>query len=224
MRIHDNLLSDNDIDLLRQYWEKNLNKVYVNGYREKDVQDYRLDISEKDPEFEIVKSIIKKDFTKYLTDTGKPIEGAYYWAALQRAYLPHILHIDDCFVDDRPAYTYIIAFDSYNKHRTLAWKKICQGGNKELFEVVNYWFSNYSNLSVVNEISTKEDIDHTPFVEDNYMLDYYEFDDHFVYNKGSGCLFNARQMHCTSNWKKYNEFEYRELLQIHMTIPDLIVF
>jgi len=225
MRIHENLINDREIELLRKYWEKNLDKVYVNGYREEgEIQDYRLDINQTDPEFDIVKSIVKKDFANYLNAYNNPIEGSFYWAALQRAYLPHLLHIDDCFVDDRPAYTYIIAFDSYTKHRTLAWKKICKGGNKELLQEVNFWFSNHIHHGKINNVAGKEDIDHTPNLDNNYMLDYYQFDGSFIYEKGSGCLFNARQMHCTSNWKKYDEFEYRELLQIHITIPDLLIF
>jgi len=222
MRIHDNLLSDNEIDLLRKYWDKNVDKVYINGTRENgEVQDYRLDIYRLDPEFEIITKIIKKDFEEYLHPNGQPKENAFFWAALQRAHLPHLLHIDDCFVDSRPAYTYIISFDTYDKHRTLAWKRICLNGNKELYEVLEDW---QKNKDTMPKLSKLNDIEHTPDNDGDFMLDYFEFDGQYSYVQGSGCLFNARQMHCTSNWKKYNEYEYRELLQIHVTIPDLIEF
>jgi hypothetical protein len=221
MRIHENLITEEEIGIFRNYWETHKDEIYVNGYQENEIQDYRLDINEKDPEFDIIRKIVKTDFPQYLSEDGTPKDRVFFWSALQRAVLPHVLHIDDCFVDSRPAYTYIIAFDTYEKHKTLAWKRICQDGSKELLTVLQDW---QKNLTAMPKLSKVEDIEHTPITNDEYMLDYFEFDGEFPYVKGSGCVFNARQMHCTSNWKKYGEFESRELLQIHVTIPDLIEF
>ncbi len=224
MKIHDNLLTDHDIDILRQYWETHKDDVYVNGYQGNDIQDYRLDINYKDAEFKIITDIVRRDFNFYIQPNGSPKENVFFWAALQRAVIPHVLHIDDCFVDSRPAYTYIIAFDTYNKHRTLAWKRICQNGNRELLAVLHDWQKNIDAMPKLSDSSSTQDIEHTPTMNGEYMLDYFEFDGFFPYAKGSGCVFNARQMHCTSNWKKYQEYESRELLQIHVTIPDLLEF
>jgi hypothetical protein len=221
MRIHENLLSEEEIAILRSYWENNKEEVYVNGYQGDNIQDYRLDIKEQDPEFNIIRKIIKKDFPQYMQSNGSAKSNVFFWSALQRAVLPHLLHIDDCFVDDRPAYTYIISFDSYDKHKTLVWKRICQNGNKELLEVFKDWQKNIDNMTKLHSI---EDIEHTPKMNDDYMMDYFDFEGEYVYKQGSGCLFNARKMHATSNWKKYGEYEYRELLQIHITIPDLLEF
>ena len=55
--------------------------------------------------------------------------------------------------------------------------------------------------------------------QNDYMCDYLTLDGIYTYKKGSGCLFDARQFHCTSNWPKYKKFKNRELLQIHVTVP-----
>lgn len=219
MRIHENLLSKDEIELFRKYWESRLEDVYVNGYQGDKVQDYRLDVSDKDPEFEIIRRIIKTDFPEYVQDNGDPVPNVFFWSALQRAVLPHLLHIDDCFVDDRPAYTYIISFDTYSKHKTLVWKRVCQNGNRELATICQDVLTNIDNLPI---LSKTEDIEHTPMSNGKYMLDCFDFEGAYTYVEGHGCLFNARKMHTTSNWKKYNEYDYRELLQIHITIPDLL--
>jgi len=222
MLIHQNLISDEEIQILRDYWKKNQDDVYINGYLRDEIQDYRLDINDRDPEFDIIKKIVRTDFADYLRPNGDAKDGVFFWSALQQAVIPHVLHIDDCFVDSRPAYTYIISFDTYDKHKTLAWKRICQDGNRELHSLYEDWVKNYSSMPILSNSSELYDIDHTANKDGKYMLDYFELDGGYSYVKGNGCVFNARQMHCTSNWKKYNEFEYRELLQIHVTIPDLI--
>jgi len=219
MRIHKNLITDDEIEIFRKYWEKNIDEVYVNGYQGEAVQDYRLDISDRDPEFDIIRRIISRDFPQYIQEDGNPKDNVFFWCALQRAVLPHLLHIDDCFVDDRPAYTYIISFDSYDRHKTLVWNRVCQNGNKELGLICQEVLGNIDNFPT---LSKTEDIEHTPRSNDRYMLDCFEFEGAYTYVKGNGCLFNARKMHTTSNWKKYGEYEYRELLQIHITIPDLL--
>ena len=54
--------------------------------------------------------------------------------------------------------------------------------------------------------------------QNDYMCDYLTLDGIYTYKAGNGCLFNARQMHCTNNWTKYKKFKYRELLQIHLGV------
>ena len=72
-----------------------------------------------------------------------------------------------------------------------------------------------------SNISEIEDLEHTYDAnQEAYMADYLTLDKIYTYQTGTACLFDATQLHCTSNWIKYNKFPHRELLQIHVTTSE----
>ncbi len=78
-------------------------------------------------------------------------------------------------------------------------------------------------LPVVTQRGETEDLEHTISpVQNIYIADYLTLDGVFTYKAGSCCLFDASQLHCTNNWRKYVQFSDRQLLQIHVLSKEKI--
>jgi hypothetical protein len=107
--------------------------------------------------------------------------------------------------------------DTVPEFKTIVWKETA-ASNAKLHEYIANWGQHRTEK--ISDISQTEDLEHTYDENQNdYMCDYLTLDGIYTYKEGSGCLFDARQFHCTSNWPKYKKFKNRELLQIHVTVP-----
>jgi hypothetical protein len=96
------------------------------------------------------------------------------------------------------------------------WKEKCWD-NDALHAYVTEWGKLRRLKKKLSNISETEDLEHTyDENQESYMADYLTLDGTYSYKAGNGVLFDATQLHCTSNWKKYEEFPHRELLQIHV--------
>ncbi len=203
-----NIISEEEIELFKQYFQTNLDKKYINWQVGDTIIDHRLTIDKTSSEFEIVCRIVANNFS----DTVD------VWSAYQRQTNPHGIHIDD-YGDDQPdlfRYTYILAMDTEPKFKTFVWKEKCWD-NDALHAYVTEWGKLRRLKKKLSNISEIQDLEHT--IDENqksYIADYLTLDGVYPYKKGTGVLFDATQLHCTSNWKKYNEFPHRELLQIHV--------
>jgi hypothetical protein len=206
-----NIIDDREIQSIRNYYERNTARSYVNWQDEKgQIIDTRCEIDPRDPEFSIIESIVKKDFKN----------PKLFWSAYQRQNRPHNIHTDDYGIEHKGSeiYTYVISFDTIPEFKTFIWKNTAEN-NKELHEYVANWGKIKYTLPKLNNLSETEDLEHTFDQNQNaYMSDYLELDGIYTYEKAHGILFNAKQFHCTSNWVKYNKFPYRELLQIHVML------
>jgi hypothetical protein len=70
-----------------------------------------------------------------------------------------------------------------------------------------------------SNVSQQITLDHTPFnykKENDYLVDYLELDGILKYKIGDYVLFDTNQLHCSSNFKVYEEYEYKDLVQIHI--------
>jgi hypothetical protein len=209
MKIIDSIITDDQIKTIKNYWENTSDNRYVNWADGNKLIDIRCDIKQTTPEFQIIKSIVAKDFPN-------PIR---MWSAYQRQSRPHNIHIDDYGIEQEyAAYTYIIALDTVPEFKAIVWKEK-SASNKEFHKYIADWGQNRKEK--ISNISEVEDLEHTRDENQNdYMCDYLTLDGIYTYKAGNGCLFNARQMHCTNNWLKYKQFQYRELLQIHVITKD----
>jgi len=208
MKIIDAIITDDQITALKSYWENNSDKRYVNWTDGDQLIDMRCVISPFAPEFQIIKSIVAKDF---------PITSKI-WSAYQQQTFAHNIHIDDYESEnDNPTFTYVIALDTVPEYKTIVWKETT-ASNEELHKYVANWAQ--TKKEKTSNISQTEDLEHTYDQNQlDYMCDYLTLDGIFAYKAGSGCLFNARQLHCTSNWTKNPDLKNRELLQIHVVVP-----
>jgi hypothetical protein len=207
MLLLNQIISEEEISTFKKYFQNNFDKKYVNWQSDDQIIDHRVTIEPTSPEFAIIRRIVANNF-------NSPVD---VWSAYQRQTVPHSIHIDDYGEDDDLyRYTYILAMDSVPEFKAIVWKETCWN-NEKLHIFVNQWGRMNRLTKKVSNISEIEDLEHT-FDENqqNYMADYLTLDGIYSYQTGTACLFDATQLHCTSNWKKYNKFPYRELLQIHV--------
>jgi hypothetical protein len=207
-----NELSEKDIQTLKKYWDDTQDKVYVNWIQDGKVLDRRLIVKEDSEAFDIVERIVKKYFKEY----------AVIWGGYQRQNFAHQIHIDDYGEEfaGMYRYTFIFSFLTEPRFKTIVWKETAWN-NAALHELVTKWGKQRKILKKKSNISTVEDLEHTfDTNQQDYLSDYLELDGVYTYQEGSGLLFDATQLHCTSNWIKYEDIPYRELLQIHVVTKE----
>lgn len=209
MTLLENIITEDEINVIRNFYEVNKERCYVNWQEGNKIIDIRCMIdSTNQLEFKIIENIVAKHFKN-------PID---IWAGYQRQSNPHNIHIDDYGInEDKDVYTFIISFDTIPEFKTFVWKEQSPS-NAEFHKYIAKWGEERNNLIKISNLSETEDLEHTKDInQDAYMCDYLELDDIYSYRKGCGILFNAKQFHCTSNWVKYNKWNFRELLQIHVS-------
>jgi hypothetical protein len=207
MLLLDQIISDSEISAFKQYFQNHHDKKYVNWQNGDDIIDHRLNIDKNSPEFKIINRIVKTNFSNPVV----------MWSEYQRQTNPHSIHIDDYGSDSKLfRYTYILAMDTVPEFKAIVWKETCWD-NDALHTFVQQWGKIRKFKKKISNISETQDLEHTfDQNQQSYMADYLTLDGIYTYQTGTACLFDATQLHCTSNWKKYNKFPYRELLQIHV--------
>jgi hypothetical protein len=214
MILLDQVISDSEITAFKQYFQDNFDKKYTNWQASDQVIDHRLRINSNSELFNTINRIVDNNFKNKID----------VWAAYQRQSQPHDIHIDD-FASDRKdcfRYTYILAMDSVPEFKAIIWKETCWDNDK-LREFTSRWGKLGRLRKKISNISETQDLEHT--IDNNhmsYMADHLTLDGIYTYKTGTACLFDATQLHCTSNWLKYNKFPYRELLQIHVLTAEPI--
>jgi hypothetical protein len=162
-------------------------------------------------------SIIKRIVGKYFKNINT------IWGAYQRQNFAHQIHIDDYGAKEGIKgyiYTFIFSLNTEPRFKTIVWKEECFS-NKQLHEYVEQWGKEHRILKKKSNISETHDLEHTYDTnQQEYMCDYLDLDGVYTYEAGSGVLFSAKQFHCTSNWPKYPDIPYRDLLQIHVASFD----
>jgi len=208
-----NALTADQISTLTEYWDNNPRLRRVNWELDGEVLDFRLDVM-RDPTIStMLKGIVSKDFS----DTVN------IWSALQQQKFAHHIHIDDYGIKEFPGvpvYTYVFALDTVPEFKTIVWKETFES-NAELHEYLKSNYETLVNLESSN-ISETEDLEHTYENSPYRFCDKLTLDGIFQYRAGDGVLFNARQLHTTSNWLKYKKFNSRRLLQLHIASHNLI--
>lgn len=208
MLLLQNVITQSEIDTFKKYFLDNFERNYVNWVQDGQIIDHRLIIRENSPEFDIIRRIASLNFPN-------PHK---VWSAYQRQSQPHQIHIDDYESTNKgmQRYTYILAMDTVPEFKAIVWKEKCWD-NEELHKFVTDWGRMRRFKKKISNISQIEDLEHTfDSNQQDYMCDYLELDGIYTYQTGTACLFDATQLHCTSNWLKYKKFPYRELLQIHV--------
>jgi hypothetical protein len=201
------VITQEEINSFKQFFQDYQSKKYVNYQIGDQIIDHRLIIPTDSPLFDIIKRIVATNFSN-------PI---HYWSAYQQQTVPHNIHIDDYGIEEKHLrYTYILAMDSVPEFKAIIWKEKCWD-NDALHTFVEQWGKMKKFKKKTSNISEVEDLEHTfDSNQDSYMADYLTLDGVYTYQVGTACLFDASQLHCTSNWVKYNKFPHRELLQIHV--------
>jgi hypothetical protein len=208
MKIYDQLINESEIAILKDFFKNHQDKKYANWAVNDNIIDNRITINPNSAEFDIVRKIVSIKFNN----------PKLVWAAYQRANGSHNTHIDpgdDGNHIENYRYTIIVAMDTNPDFKTLIW---CEKFSSvdEWVSYIHQWGENRQLINKTSVISQLEALDHTFDANQNdYIVDYLTLDGVFTYTSGSGVLFDARQVHCTNDWRKFG-YTHRDLLTIHI--------
>lgn len=218
MLIIPDILSADEVLIMKQHWAEHHEQAYINWIQDDgSLVDHRLLIYHT-PHFTTQLSGIIDRLIDQTFDTTKIVSR---WAAIQRQTNPHGAHVDDFGLEQQQAdstlrmYTYIIALDTVPEFKAIVWKERA-ASNDEMIRMLPTFARRTSDLS------DREDLEHVCRVwaddlPDGISLgDALALDGIFQYRSGWACLFDGKQIHTTSNWRKYGQHTHRDLLQIHV--------
>jgi hypothetical protein len=215
-QIEHNLISAEEIELFKQYYNKFSTEKYVNATTDDHLMVDQGPIIDHRLLIEPSKSQQCWDIVQRVTHHFLP-GCENIWANYQRQSLPHSTHVDDyCKHFDVPTYTVIIALDTHPEFNVILCKEEANS-NDHLSQMLYDWATPAPDPATkICNISDTEDLEHSiDPVHQQYFLDWLTPDGVFRYTAGSGVFFLASQIHCSGNWHKYNKFINKDLVQIH---------
>ena len=103
MKIIESIITEDEVEIFKNYWENNADKRHVNWTDGDQLVDIHCSLSSDTSEFQIIKSIVAKDFPDTID----------IWCAYRQQSFAHNIHVDDYGIEKNyPAYTYIISLDT----------------------------------------------------------------------------------------------------------------
>lgn len=218
IKVYKNFITDDDISWLKndmehriqanqyeikRFWSKDLIRELYNI--DWDIQEFRYEIQYMDPAMRIIKKLLKNILP----------QGVPFYAAYQRQFIPQTVHVDDMnnIVSPEFCYSGILPLDPNinNIHKTIVWNLYFKTTNdmQKYFETFD---ARLMNLSIKN--SDYYDLEHT-LIGIYKPLDHLSLDGVYNYELGTLGLFDRAHVHCSSNWKKYNQCEYKDFIIFH---------
>ena len=208
MQIFHNALSPTTIDIFRKHYESKKDDVTVNHINSHDI-DVRTMIKPGTEAHIEVKKLCQKHFPDTQDDQ--------IYANYQRQSNPTFMHVDEWGINRKQkTWTIIIPMHTDERLSVVLFKEMFNC-NEDLKEMVQTF--PYDTSVKKSDVSQQVPIDHTPFnykKEDDYLADYMDLDGIFKYKIGDYVLFDTNQLHCSSNFKVYKEYEHKDLVQIHI--------
>lgn len=213
--ITDNLITSDEIAAFKHFRNEHYADAWIDGHLPADdannpgaIIDHRILIKPDNP----LHAVIERVTRQFLPNVK------HIWANYQRQTNPHTLHVDDYCRDYNtvPTYTIIIALDDAPEHSAVLYQEealSCEDLDRMYIEWTQ---GGRDSTPRKNRWSETEDIEHTveKFTQ-TYFGDWLTPDAVFRYQAGRGVFFKASQIHCSGNWRKYNKFTHKDLVQIH---------
>jgi hypothetical protein len=214
-----NLISLQQLDWFRKDFDRLINIDFVErlynpvdakqiyGIDNCSVQDRRHRLSPGDSGYKLMKSILA------------PIIPAsiYFYMAYQRQFLPHQLHVDDVGPNTNLDYAKSAIIPLYddpdNIFKTIIWNQVCLNTD-QMQTFFRAFIDTPTQFPVLADISGTEDVDHCwgkPSIVDVMPLDGI-----YKYELGSMGLFDRTHIHCSSNWRKYNIYDHKDIILLHI--------
>ena len=211
MKIYHDAISPATIEIFRRHYDENKNNNKTHLKNSHDI-DTRTMIYSGTEAFAEVKKLCQKHFPD-------PQNNQIY-ANYQRQSSPTFMHIDEYGKNRKQeTLTIIIPMHTDDRLSVVLFKEMLNC-NEDLHEMIKSF--PYETSVKKSNVSEQVPIDHTPFnykKENDYLADYLELDGIFKYKIGDYVLFDTSQIHCSSNFKIYKEYEHKDLVQIHIGTP-----
>lgn len=220
MKLLENIITPKDIAVFKQYWDEHNHLHYINSYPTDDnphkqistFTDQRLLLIENTPAWNICRRVVD--------DVAEEGPGQPIWCNYQRQAIPHRIHVDEYGTDRvNPTWTIIIALDTEPRFKAIIFKEQFNLSDDITAAMMSHDYS----AAEKNNTSVTDDMDHMDVVVDgkNYNFCHWlTVDGVFSYKAGDGALFDTNQAHSTSNWRKYPDLTYRDLVQIHYGVHN----
>lgn len=216
MRLLENIITQQDIDIFRNYWEKNNQHTYINawtntGHPHADRSDFI------DRRLLILPGTRAGDIVRRVVDQMWPGENQPLWANYQRQSICHMMHVDEYGKDrTNPTWTIILALDTQPKWKAVIFKEQFNSGDDMVDYISNHIDFGSPAKGNYSDLYDLQHMDNWQNGKNFNFCNWFDLDGVFEYRAGDGVLFDTNQAHTTNNWVRYPEFAYRELVQIHI--------
>ena len=187
----------------KKFWSKSLiNELYNIDW---DIQEFRYQVQDKDPAMQIMKNLLKD-----IIPHNVP-----FYAAYQRQFIPQSVHVDDINDNTRLDFCYsgILPLDPNNNniHKTIVWDLYFKTTDS-----MHKYFETFDASLVDTNIINSDiyDLEHT--LQGIFKpLNHLKLDGVYNYELGTLGLFDRTHAHCSSNWRKYNQCDYKDFIIFH---------
>lgn len=198
-----------EIETVRHWVSTHPKKQFLNWVENDRKIDNRWELDLEHPDLGFVTDLVQRYF----------LDWNNIWSAYQIQINPHNIHIDEYGKDvwpEKQCWTFILAFDTIPEFRTIIWQEQFRDGADLAQWIEHTWAPHRADMPRTN-VSACQDLEHTyDHNNQDYFCDYLTLEGVFQYDRGQAVLFDGHKLHCTNNWRKYPQFDHRELLQIHV--------
>jgi hypothetical protein len=216
----DNFITDEDIAWFKQDWEKYFqagdyetisatpSDVKLKwGLDNWDVKDRRRKITSADEAWSRVERMIHAVIPK----------DVHFWVAYQRQYIPHSMHIDEPSENANPDWLYsvIVPLDAGTADvaQTVVWDKQFNKF-REYLDFQHDFIYHPEKYTKIGNTSELHDVDHCRLNVN--PADYIPLAGVYQYKLGTAGMFPRCNLHCSSNWRKHNLAEYKDIIVYHI--------
>lgn len=188
---------------IKKFWSKDLiSRLYNIDW---EIQEYRYEIQNKDPAMQLLKDLLKDIIPQKVP----------FYAAYQRQFIPQSVHVDDINNNTRLDFCYsgIVPLNPNinNIHKTIVWDLVFNTTDS-----MHKYFETFDNSTIDTSITNSDnyDLEHT-LIGIFQPLNHLPLDGVYNYELGTLGLFNRTHAHCSSNWRKYNQCNYKDFIIFH---------
>jgi hypothetical protein len=143
--------------------------------------------------------------------------GTFFYMAYQRQFLPHQLHVDEVYEHTNLDYAKSAVIPLYentnNIFKTIIWNKVFLT-NGDLHSFFKEYIADSSKFPTVSDVSATQDVDHCWGLPS--IVDVMSLDGVYDYQLGSIGMFDRTHVHCSSNWRKYCQIDYKDIIILHI--------
>lgn len=174
---------------------------------EQTVLDRRYVFKTHEERYELIKKIFFNSVKSIPEDTE-------IYAAYQRQYLPHLLHIDALYPNTKVEVAKSVVLPLENNPNDI-FKTIVFDVNLYVEQDRLNFFMTKDNWekSEINDFSNL-DLDHCK--QELRLLNTLNLSGIYTYKLGSFGMFNRYNLHCSSNWRKYKVADYKDFIIMHL--------
>lgn len=144
--------------------------------------------------------------------------GTFFYAAYQRQFLPHQLHVDALYPDtDRNnAKSAIIPLyeNPQDTMKTVVWQAQFLTNN-DLQDYFKKFIADAGQFPQISNTSQTQEVDHCWAGTPN-IVDTWELDGVHVYKLGAMGMFDRSHVHCSSNWVKHQLVDHKDVILLHI--------